>query len=273
MDGKRIRRNPNFTWPEIDALLKEIDKYKDIIYSKQNTSSVHLRKRLVWEMITKEVNKACPTGHERDFEEIRKKWTCLASETRRKFVNIEKAAGHSEFAPELTDVDLRVAQIVRHNSSSQDTEMTDLETKLAVLKDCAESTVEVKNVDQDSKTSTEEDSSDTEDEEENSTASCKLRTSASESAAFASLSPSLGTCGQKRPLTDEDEDTQNTLYAKQPLDVAQQQMCVEKRRLEIEEKRLHIEEQRLEIEKKRLDIENQKLMLAKQKFDKHQNDS
>ncbi|WAR01732.1 MSD4-like protein [Mya arenaria] len=261
--SKKTKRNPNFTRAEIDVLLKQIEIYKDVIYNnKQNTTAIHSRKRHVWELITKEVNTVNMYGLEREHEEVRKKWTCLASDTRKKFATYKRAIGHGAmFAPEMSSMDFRVAKIVDTvNKQEDDLDSTDMKFLEMVNDTSNEGPVEEE--DQDSKLNILAESSNT------STPSCSneetflinrpVSPSSDNNAQAAELEPAL----KRRRHNSDNERSQKRFSGS----IEEQRLAVEKCRLGVEERRLMIEEERLAIERERMDIERQQLQIARHKY-------
>jgi hypothetical protein len=78
------KRNPNFSETELQILLKEVEKCKGVLFSKLSTVTTNNSKTRVWEPICEKVNSCNSTGHNRNVEEIRKKWTTYMSETKKK---------------------------------------------------------------------------------------------------------------------------------------------------------------------------------------------
>jgi hypothetical protein len=67
------KRNPNFFETELQIPLKEVEKCKDVLFSKLSTITTNNPKKRVWETICEKVNSCNSTGHNRNVEEIRKK--------------------------------------------------------------------------------------------------------------------------------------------------------------------------------------------------------
>lgn len=78
------KRNPNFSEAEIQIILKEVEKCKGVLFSKLSTVTTNNTKKRVWEAICEKVNSCNSSGHARNVDEIRKKWTTYMSETKKK---------------------------------------------------------------------------------------------------------------------------------------------------------------------------------------------
>eukprot|EP00105_Crassostrea_gigas_P004176 XP_011417310.1 PREDICTED: myb-related transcription factor, partner of profilin-like [Crassostrea gigas] len=78
------KRNPNFSEAEIQILLKEVEKCKGVLFSKLSTVTTNNTKKRVWEAICEKVNSCNSSGHARNVDDIRKKWTTYMSETKKK---------------------------------------------------------------------------------------------------------------------------------------------------------------------------------------------
>lgn len=78
------KRCPNFSAAEISVLTDEVESKKDILFSKQNSTVSNALKRDAWKEVALKVNAVNTTGYVRTGEEMKKKWICLSSESRKK---------------------------------------------------------------------------------------------------------------------------------------------------------------------------------------------
>ncbi|XP_061179010.1 uncharacterized protein LOC133187606 [Saccostrea echinata] len=85
----RPKRNPNFTTAEISMLTEEVEKRKDVIFSRQNSSVTNQAKKGEWDLICEKVN-AVNTSHLRTADKLKKKWSVLCSETKKKISKLKQ---------------------------------------------------------------------------------------------------------------------------------------------------------------------------------------
>lgn len=78
------KRSPNFSSAEIQTLLDEVEKNKDIIFSKLSNVVTNAAKKRAWESICERINSCNSSAHTRTVEEIRKKWSSYTSDTKKK---------------------------------------------------------------------------------------------------------------------------------------------------------------------------------------------
>lgn len=78
------KRCLNFSAAEISVLTDEVESKKDILFSKQNSTVSNALKRDAWKEVALKVNAVNTTGYVRTGEEMKKKWICLSSESRKK---------------------------------------------------------------------------------------------------------------------------------------------------------------------------------------------
>ncbi|XP_076065829.1 uncharacterized protein LOC143039542 [Oratosquilla oratoria] len=116
------RRKARFSQTEISTIVCEVLKNKSVLYSRQCTSATNERKRLVWEGIARKVNATGPRAP-RSGEEIRKKWTYLRSEIKRK-----DATRTGKISVELTETERTVIEMLG-DEEAENEDKCHLETK------------------------------------------------------------------------------------------------------------------------------------------------
>eukprot|EP00105_Crassostrea_gigas_P003661 XP_011416591.1 PREDICTED: myb-related transcription factor, partner of profilin-like [Crassostrea gigas] len=84
VSSRMAKRCPNFSAAEISVLTDEVVSKKDILFSKQNSTVSNALKRDAWKEVALKVNAVNTTGYVRTGEEMKKKWICLSSESRKK---------------------------------------------------------------------------------------------------------------------------------------------------------------------------------------------
>ncbi|XP_062602132.1 uncharacterized protein LOC134263768 [Saccostrea cucullata] len=75
----RQKRNPNFTNAEITILVEEVEKRKDVLFSKHNSTVTNQAKKGEWDHICSKVN-SVNTSYISSAEELKKKWSAISSE-------------------------------------------------------------------------------------------------------------------------------------------------------------------------------------------------
>lgn len=96
------KRNPNFSEMELKILLDEVESHKKYYLVNIEWSWQTILKKRVWEGICEKVN-SVSTGHSRTVEELSKKWSTNASDTKKISSNRRVAlkTGGGSFPPEL----------------------------------------------------------------------------------------------------------------------------------------------------------------------------
>ncbi|XP_062572633.1 myb/SANT-like DNA-binding domain-containing protein 4 [Saccostrea cucullata] len=108
------KRNPNFSEMELQILLDNVEKNKDIIFSKHSNVVTNISKKRVWEGICEKVN-AVSSGHTRTVDELRKKWSTYASDTKNRISSNRKESvktGGGMAPPELTPLQDKIVGIM-----------------------------------------------------------------------------------------------------------------------------------------------------------------
>jgi len=78
------KRSPNFIETELQTLLDEVEKRKNVLFSKLSNVTTNSAKKKAWDVICCRINAINPSDHRRTVEEIRKKWTSYMSLTKKK---------------------------------------------------------------------------------------------------------------------------------------------------------------------------------------------
>ncbi|XP_061166219.1 myb-related transcription factor, partner of profilin-like [Saccostrea echinata] len=214
-----LKRCPNFSSAEITVLTDEVEKGKDILFSRQNSTVSNSLKKETWNKIATKVNAVNTTDHIRSGEEMKKKWTCLSSESRKKLAlnrrEQKKTGGGSlPSGAAFRPIDEKIEGIIGETSISG------IEGGIDVLEtESARETSPSKSTD----------------------------------AVNGSEMSYKGTRGYiKRSKNSCNDDITLRLVATE-----EERLVVEKKRLEMEEKRLKVEERRLEIAEQQLQIQRE----------------
>lgn len=82
--ARNSKRNPNFSASELSILTEEVEKRKQLLFAKQSTTVCNSLKRKAWEDIAEQVNAVNCSNVMRSGEDVKKKWTCMSSESKKK---------------------------------------------------------------------------------------------------------------------------------------------------------------------------------------------
>ncbi|XP_061173718.1 myb-related transcription factor, partner of profilin-like [Saccostrea echinata] len=118
-----LKRCPNFSSAEITVLTDEVEKGKDILFSRQNSTVSNSLKKETWNKIATKVNAVNTTDHIRSGEEMKKKWTCLSSESRKKLAlnrreQKKRGGGSLPSGAALRPIDEKIEGIIGETSIS-----------------------------------------------------------------------------------------------------------------------------------------------------------
>ncbi|XP_061192329.1 myb/SANT-like DNA-binding domain-containing protein 4 [Saccostrea echinata] len=83
------KEEPKFCYCRNSILTEEVEKRKDVIFSRQNSSVTNQAKKGEWDLICEKVN-AVNTSHLRTADELKKKWSVLCSETKEKISKLKR---------------------------------------------------------------------------------------------------------------------------------------------------------------------------------------
>ncbi|XP_018588464.2 nuclear apoptosis-inducing factor 1-like [Scleropages formosus] len=92
------KRKMNFSDREVEIIVEEIDRHKHVLVNHFNAGVTHIAKNNAWQEILKRVNAVttCP----RELAEVKKKWSDLKTEVRRKVAQARAAMdGTADSAP------------------------------------------------------------------------------------------------------------------------------------------------------------------------------
>ncbi|XP_071133466.1 myb/SANT-like DNA-binding domain-containing protein 4 [Mytilus edulis] len=89
------KRSPNFTSQEIQILTDEVEKNKSLLFSRLTNTATNSAKKRGWEAVCSMMNAVNDTDHLRTVEEIRKKWTCYVSSTKKKLAENKRESSSS----------------------------------------------------------------------------------------------------------------------------------------------------------------------------------
>nr|CAH7729091.1 unnamed protein product [Callosobruchus chinensis]CAH7735379.1 unnamed protein product [Callosobruchus chinensis]CAH7741787.1 unnamed protein product [Callosobruchus chinensis] len=111
-----VKRSANFTAKEEGVLLCLVRKYKAILENKKTDSNNNKKKLECWQAIEREFNNECGQVF-RDYVTLRKKYENLKKRTKKKFADekchaLGTGGGPSRRAPEITDIDLEIKDIL-----------------------------------------------------------------------------------------------------------------------------------------------------------------
>ncbi|XP_062590619.1 myb/SANT-like DNA-binding domain-containing protein 4 [Saccostrea cucullata] len=239
----RQKRNPNFTNAEITILIEEVERRKDVLFSKHNSTVTNQAKKGEWDHICSKVN-SVNTSYIRSAEELKKKWSAICSEGKKKFAKIkreQRKTGGGLLPADCTTTPLeeKIQSILGETSTSgveggMDTlvqserdESNEVERKGGILTESVS----------------------TDQSLEVSTATTTVTATCSET------SKPTSTC-INAPTRKRKQDLQSPSL---------ELVKIEKERLEIEKKRMELEAERLAVEQKRLSIEQGRLQIEQEK--------
>nr|XP_034334014.1 myb/SANT-like DNA-binding domain-containing protein 4 [Crassostrea gigas] len=235
------KRCPNFSAAEISVLTDEVESKKDILFSKQNSTVSNALKRDAWKEVALKVNAINTTGYVRTGEEMKKKWICLSSESRKKLAlnrREQRKTGGGCLPSEATlrPIDEKIEGIIGETSISG------VEGGIDVL---------------DSSTTTD----------------ALLAPPSNMTDASIECQPSvensrLSRKGTKRTVSTSESQQRDDLMTRL-VTAEEERLSIEKRRLEIEKRRLDTEEKRLKIEDRRLAVAEQQLQIQREQHSLH----
>jgi Myb/SANT-like DNA-binding domain len=231
MDVKR-KRNSNFTTREVDVLVTEVERRKDVLFGKLSSSVTGEVKRKAWGEVTTSVNEV-GSGEVRKEAEVKKKWSDVASQSKKKEAKRRmemQATGGGSVAVDdvkLTATELKVIGILGEQSivgivggvdvGMQSVFTTVSLTDVSIFAEGSQADTEcVQKVEQPATNST-------------------------------------GSSGKARKRSAKEEGECSCSTAKL-IDLEFKRLKIEEERLEIEKKRLEIEQERLEWERKRWNL-------------------
>ena len=100
------KRKANFTKQELEVLVANVQARKDVLFTKRNTPVSNQAKQHAWECIARKVNSVETVGGEhRTVNDVRRKWVCLLSETKKAEMQRRRrmaAAGRGSSASAVT---------------------------------------------------------------------------------------------------------------------------------------------------------------------------
>lgn len=109
------KRSPNFTSQEIQILTDEVEKNKSLLFSRLTNTATNSAKKRGWEAVCSKMNAVNDTDHLRTVEEIRKKWTCYVSSTKKKLAENKRESRRTGGGPPpnaVSSVEEKVAGII-----------------------------------------------------------------------------------------------------------------------------------------------------------------
>jgi hypothetical protein len=113
------KRNPNFSESEIQILVDEVEKSRQVLFSKFSNTSTNSSKKRAWLAICEKINSVHNFGYKRTPEEIKKKWSSYMSDAKRKASYRRREAektGGGPPPPELSAMEEKVVGIMGSTS-------------------------------------------------------------------------------------------------------------------------------------------------------------
>ncbi|XP_046569820.1 t-SNARE domain-containing protein 1-like isoform X2 [Haliotis rubra] len=111
--AEKKARKVNWTRNEMDCLVDEVEKHKSILFSSFSSVVTNSKKQQIWKDISNRVS-ACGSSI-RSSEDVKKKWTTLKSDTRRKAGSLKKAIFQTGGGPSpspLSDFEYKVVSLI-----------------------------------------------------------------------------------------------------------------------------------------------------------------
>lgn len=86
--GAQVKRKQNFSSSELEVLLQEITRRKNIIFSSLSAGCTNTNKKEAWGAVWRAVDAV--SGEGRTIEEVKKKWFDLKCETKRNIAKFHR---------------------------------------------------------------------------------------------------------------------------------------------------------------------------------------
>ena len=107
------KRQPNFSAEEMEVLVAEVERRSKVLFSKFSMGVSNVLKEKSWDEVAKAVSGV--TGISRSKQEIKKKFTCLKSQTKAKVVGVKKEVfrtGGGVVNDSVSDMDGRIVGLI-----------------------------------------------------------------------------------------------------------------------------------------------------------------
>ncbi|XP_018951036.1 myb-related transcription factor, partner of profilin-like [Cyprinus carpio] len=111
--GEKRGKKRNFSDTEIETLVGEVEARKTVLFGGHSSGVTNKKKQCEWQSIASAVN--CVSGTERTVAELKKKWSDLKVEAKRKLSSHRQsvaATGGGPCTADLTSVDSKIAAII-----------------------------------------------------------------------------------------------------------------------------------------------------------------
>ncbi|XP_062595306.1 myb/SANT-like DNA-binding domain-containing protein 4 [Saccostrea cucullata] len=106
------KRNPNFSSAEIQVLLDEVERNKEVIFCKLSNIVTNAAKKRAWESICEKINSCNSSSHTRTVEEIRKKWSSYTSDAKKKASQQRRESAKTGGGPPPIELDALQDRVV-----------------------------------------------------------------------------------------------------------------------------------------------------------------
>lgn len=91
--ARNSKRNPNFSASELSILTEEVEKRKQLLFAKQGSNVCNSMNRMALKDIAKKVNAVICSNVMRSGEDVKKKWTWMSSESKKKLALNKREQG------------------------------------------------------------------------------------------------------------------------------------------------------------------------------------
>ncbi|XP_033759085.1 myb/SANT-like DNA-binding domain-containing protein 4 [Pecten maximus] len=258
---KRARK-PNFTQPELEILVDEVSKNRNILMGKFSDTVTNEKKKKIWGHITVKINSSSHSS--REVDDVKKKWQDWSSIVKGKASKLQrerkKTGGGEQTEPSLSALEEKVLSVIG---------VTAVEGLDVMMPDTFERSVDIVDTTDHLTTCTETDSTDTSMygsneieklwdtsinsiiEQHTNTSSATATCTHTSPPPSSTFEPSVcKTLGRKRKIVpDSHEEEASKIYA-----LEREKLSIEKERLKIEQERLAVEKSRQRCEEEILNI-------------------
>jgi len=207
------QKNANFTKPEIDVLVDEVECRRDVLFGKLSRSLTSDMKRVAWNEVTAKVN-AVSGGVARTDKSVKKKWIDMTSLAKKKEAarrsEMKATGGGESIISVVSDTEMKVVGLLCSESIEGVSGGIDVGIMGSVVN-----------------------------EDDPITASCSYDSAATP---VSEVVPKMAAASKRRGETAGFEEL--TRLEKRRLEVEEERLAVEKKRLAVEEERLKLEQEK-----------------------------
>ncbi|CAL9706453.1 unnamed protein product [Knipowitschia caucasica] len=107
---KRVKRKKNFGTSELEVLLQEITRRRDVLFSSLCAGCNNTNKKEAWKEVWRAVD--ADSGEGRTIEEVKKKWFDLKCETKKNIAKFHRQMQLTGEATPLSELDQRIGAII-----------------------------------------------------------------------------------------------------------------------------------------------------------------